>query len=176
MTSEDPFDLVASVLDAAGAAHALIGGHAVNVWLEPRFTADIDLTVVADAAALDRARAGFEAAGYRVATERGGELPSGPDFVRFTRGPEDPPIELQIAKTGLQNEVIARARRDRSRVATATPEDLILLKLIAHRPKDLGDLAGLVALPEIDWGYVEERAREWDLLDQLERIRAASRG
>jgi hypothetical protein len=44
---EDPIALIASVLDGAGLAYALIGGHAVNVWLEPRFTADVDVTVLA---------------------------------------------------------------------------------------------------------------------------------
>ena len=65
--------------------YALIGGHAVNVWLEPRFTADVDVTVAADSAALARARAALEAAGYRVTAEQGADLPSGPDFVRFTQ-------------------------------------------------------------------------------------------
>jgi hypothetical protein len=107
----------------------------------------------------------------RVATEHGADLPSGPDFVRFVRGQDDPPIELQAAKTRLQEELIARARREPSGAATATPEDLILLELIAHRPKDLADLAGLLALPEIDWSYVVERAREWEVLDRLDRLR-----
>lgn len=173
MSSEtsDVLELIASVFESAGLPYALIGGHAVNVWLEPRFTADVDLTVAADPAALARARVGLEAAGYAIAAEEGANLPSGPDFVRFTRGPDDPPIELQAAKTRLQNELIARARRDAVSIATATPEDLILLKLIAHRPKDLADLAGLLTLPGIDWAYVEERAREWDVLDLLARLR-----
>ena len=153
--ADDPLALLAAVFDSAGLAYALIGGHAVNVWLEPRFTADIDVTVLADPAAMARARAGLAAAGYQVATEHGADLPSGPDFVRFTRGADDPPFELQVAKTPLQEALVARARRDPAGVATATPEDLILLKLIAHRPKDLADLAGLLALPGLDWDYIE---------------------
>jgi hypothetical protein len=167
----DVFALIAAVLDSAGLPYAIIGGHAVNIWLEPRFTADVDLTVAADPAALARARAGLEAAGYTVAVEHGANLPSGPDFVRFTRGRDDPPIEIQAAKTRLQEELIARARRDSDGIASATAEDLILLKLIAHRPKDLADLVGLVALPDIDWSYVEERAEEWEVQDKLAWLR-----
>lgn len=168
---DDVLAVIAAALDGAGLAYALIGGHAVNAWLEPRFTADVDLTIAADPAALARATTALEAVGYRVAHEHGADLPSGPDFVRFTRGPDDPPIELQAAKTRLQDEVIQRARRDARGVATATAEDLILLKLIAHRPKDLADLAGLLALPDIDWAYVEDRARDWEVLDRLARLR-----
>ena len=32
----------AHTLNGAGIDYAIIGGHAVNAWLEPRFTADID--------------------------------------------------------------------------------------------------------------------------------------
>ncbi len=173
MTAEplDVMALIASVFDAAGLAYALIGGHAVNAWLEPRVTVDIDLTVAADPAALARARTGLEAAGYRVHDQVGADQPSGPDFVRLVRTAADPPIELQAAKTELQRALIARARHDGG-VATATAEDLIALKLIAHRPKDLGDLAGLLALPDLDWPYIEARAEQWEVRDRLDRLRA----
>lgn len=170
-SDEDVLALIARVFDESKLPYAIIGGHAVNAWLEPRFTADLDVTAAADPPALARARAGLEAAGYRVAFEHGAGLPSGPDFVRFARGLDDPPIEIQAAKTALQVELIARARRDCGGVAVATPEDLIILKLIAHRPKDLADLAGLVAIPELDWAHVEERAKDWDVLDALIRVR-----
>jgi hypothetical protein len=38
---------------------------------------------------------------------------------------------------------------------TPSPEDLVVLKLIAHRPKDLIDLRNLLALPDLDWSYIE---------------------
>ncbi len=167
---DDVLATIAAVFEQAGLRYALIGGHAVNAWLEPRFTADVDVTVAADPAALARARDALEALGYVVNAEHGADLPSGPDFVRFTRGPQDSPIEIQAAKTQLQHDLIARATRS-SVVATATPEDLIILKLIAHRPKDLADLAGLLALEGLDWSYVEDRARDWDVMDRLERLR-----
>jgi Nucleotidyl transferase AbiEii toxin, Type IV TA system len=167
----DVLAMIAAIFDSSGLGYALIGGHAINAWLEPRFTADIDVTVAANPAALARARAGLEAAGYRVNVEHGAEQASGPDFVRFVRAADDPPIELQAAKTELQHRLITRARRDEA-IAIATPEDLIVLKLIAHRPKDLADLAGLLALPAVDWDYVEQRAREWAVDDRLAILRA----
>ena len=62
-------DEVAGILSGAGAAYALIGGHAVNAVLEPRFTADIDVTIAADVAALQRVRSALLAAGFRVERE-----------------------------------------------------------------------------------------------------------
>ena len=36
----------------AATPHALIGGHAVNAWVEPRLTRDVDCIVTDDSAAL----------------------------------------------------------------------------------------------------------------------------
>jgi len=170
-TPQDVLELIAQVFADAELPYALIGGHAINAFLQPRFTADIDLTVQADPRALARVRAAFEAAGYRVVDEHGALLPSGPDFVRFHGGPDEPPIELQVAKTSFQEGLIVRASKEGPGLAVATAEDLIVLKLIANRPKDLADLAGLVELSGLDWGYIEDWAREWDVLNRLARVR-----
>jgi hypothetical protein len=85
-----PLEALARILDAAAVPYAIIGGHAVNAWLEPRFTADVDVTVAADPAALARLR-----------------------------------------------------------------------------------LAGLLALPRIDWSYVEPRAHEWEVDELLRALRSA---
>lgn len=46
-------------------------------------------------------------------------------------------------------------------IRVATPEDLIVLKLIADRPKDRIDLESLALLPDLDWNRVARWAREW---------------
>jgi hypothetical protein len=43
---------VRSIISAT--LHALIGGHAVNAWGEPRATTDFDLTIAADLSSLQR--------------------------------------------------------------------------------------------------------------------------
>ncbi|HUH03450.1 MAG TPA: nucleotidyl transferase AbiEii/AbiGii toxin family protein [Kofleriaceae bacterium] len=172
MTSPlDPLQLLGDILADNGLSAALIGGHAVNAWAEPRFTADIDITVAADADAIERVRQDLLARGYRIVREVGAELPSGPDFLRLVRGSDDPPIDLQIAKTSFQEEVIRRARPGRPPIAT--PEDLIVLKLIAHRPKDLLDLRNLILLNDLDWDYIEGWADAWEVRQRLDTLRTA---
>ncbi|HEX4337891.1 MAG TPA: nucleotidyl transferase AbiEii/AbiGii toxin family protein [Polyangiaceae bacterium] len=163
--------LVAELFARAGVDYAVIGGHAVNAWLEPRFTADIDVTVVASDAEMKRLNDVFAAAGFHVSVEHGADQPSGPDFVRLTTGDGSVVVELQVAKTALQFLVVSRARSARSGARVATPEDLLILKLIAHRAKDRIDLEGLARIPSIDWSYVEHQSREWDVLDRLEELR-----
>ena len=47
-------------------AYVLIGGHAVNTWLEPRFTGDIDITVQAGPGEVQRLGDLLAARGYPV--------------------------------------------------------------------------------------------------------------
>jgi hypothetical protein len=51
---DDPLGALAELLEEAGIEYALIGGHAVNAWVEPRFTADIDVTIEAGVAQMER--------------------------------------------------------------------------------------------------------------------------
>jgi len=159
------------LLDQIGVPYALIGAHAVNVWLEPRFTADVDLTAASTPEEMARLRRGLLAAGFRVTLEHGAALASGPDFVRFVAPDGELLLEVQAAKTPLQREVVERAVATPSGLRVASVEDLIVLKLIADRPKDQGDLHGLAQLPGVDWAYVERQANEWGVEARLERLR-----
>ncbi len=172
--SSNALDAVAGLFERAGVAYAVIGAHAVNAWLEPRFTADVDVTVQAGAAALERLTRELSAEGYALTRRHGAELPSGPDFVRFSSRDGTVVLELQAAKTELQQDVIRRAVASQRGLRVATPEDLIVMKLIANRAKDRGDLEGLVRLPTLDWAYIERWAAEWDVTDILRTVRPAS--
>ena len=162
---------IAAFFEQAGVAYAVIGAHAVNAWIEPRLTADIDVTALLEPEALARLEAAFAAAGMHLTHAEGRGLPSGPDFVRFGSVEGAVVVEIQAAKTELQRTLIERAILSEDGVRVATPEDLIVLKLIANRAKDQIDLLGLVALPSLDWAYVERRATEWEVLPLLKRAR-----
>lgn len=102
----------------------------------------------------------------------GATEPSGPDFLRYVSDDRRVVVEIQTAKTRLQRDTLRRAvRQGDARVAT--PEDLLVMKLIAFRTKDRADLIALVSLPGLDWPYVEDHAREWGVLERLARLRAA---
>lgn len=168
---DDPLPYVARLLASLGTDYVVIGAHAVNCWLEPRLTADIDVTIAADRAQLEALRARLVGEGFRVAREHGAEASSGPDFVRFVSAAGEIVIEVQAAKTEFQREVVRRAVCTPEGLRVATVEDLIVLKLIADRTKDQADIEGLLGLGALDWAYVEKWATTWGVLDRLHRKR-----
>jgi len=170
----DPISALAELLAAAGVDYALIGGHAVNIWVEPRFTADVALTTEAGVAKMDRLTEVLGEAGFRRDAIEGESQASGPDFARFVSSDGSQVLELQAAKTELQESLLARARVTEDGLRIATPEDLIVLKLIANRPKDRVDLLSLCGLADLDWGYAERWASRWDVRGLLEEIRRES--
>ena len=74
------------------------------------------------------------------------------------------PIDLVLAGSGLEDEFLGRARElDAGGVVVPviSPEDLIVAKILAGRPKDVADVEGIL------------RARSEDL--DLDRIRSVLR-
>ena len=162
------------MVEIAGLRVALIGGAAVNTYVEPRYTKDIDLTVAADEAAIEALVAMLTEAGFVTVRNQPGEESSGPDFVQLRREATLDIVDLIAAKTPFQTGLIERAKRGEGQwFPVATPEDLIVLKLIANRTRDHIDVDTLARQETIDWAYVEQWARTWEVEDRVAALRAA---
>ncbi|MDH3404786.1 MAG: nucleotidyl transferase AbiEii/AbiGii toxin family protein [Acidobacteriota bacterium] len=171
---------------------ALIGGLAVSVRAEPRFTRDVDLAVAVESdTQAERLVGDLRGAGYeiletveqeatgRFATAR--LLPPGGD-------PGGVVVDLLFASSGIEPEVVASAESLEMlpgfRVPVAGLPELIALKLLARdddtRPQDAADLAALTPLAtagELESTrklvrLIEERGyhRGRDLIAELERL------
>jgi hypothetical protein len=83
-------------------------------------------------------------------------------------------VDQQVAKTEYQSILIDRAvSGEVSGLSVATPEDLIVLKLLAMRSQDQRDIALLVDLrgDTLDWAYIEHWAEAWDVVKELRIFR-----
>ena len=164
---------LARVVREAGLDVAIIGGEARNLWRISRLTYDLDFTVRADAIAIAAVIEGMEVLGFRVTRNQSPDATSGPDFLQLYNEATMQVVEMQAAKTEFQELIVTRARPidglDPLRVAT--PEDLIVLKLIADRHKDQDDLRELAQMENLDWPYIEEWAATWEVEDRLQRLR-----
>ena len=163
-------DLVAW-LRAESVPGVVIGGVAASALGRARSTQDVDALV-----SLDEARwAAFLASGeeFGFSPRQSGCL----DFARTARvlllrhAPTAVQAEVVFAGLPFECEVIERAVwTDIGGVEAPipTPEDLIIMKSVAHRPRDLGDVEGIVEVQsDLDWQRIMHWAQAF--VERLDR-------
>jgi predicted nucleotidyltransferase len=145
-------------LDSARIPYMVIGGQAVLLHGEPRLTRDIDITLGVDASELRRVMSAVTAIAL---------TPSVPDVDAFVHDTNVLPlsdvssglrVDLIFSFTPYEAEAINRAVSvilDGVSVQFASAEDLIIHKLVAGRPRDIEDVAGVLARkPSLDERYL----------------------
>lgn len=192
MTSlESALQRIAADLARSGVDFALIGGLAVSVRTEPRFTRDADFAVAvsgdAEAETLIR---GLRARGYEITALVEQEAVGRLATVRLALAgdAEGPVMDLLFASSGIEQEVVAAAELIELlpglRVKVARVAHLIALKVLSRddlqRPQDLVDLRALlrkaapaeVARAREALGLITTRGyhRGRELLPQLESL------
>lgn len=139
----------------------VIGGLAVALLGRPRVTRDIDALILLP----EELWPAFLESGGKF-----GFLPRQSDTLAFAHEarvlllrhhPSDIDVDVALGSLPFEEEAVARATRARVAgvsVPLPTPEDLIIMKAIAHRERDLLDIEGLLAAhPKLD----VERIRQW---------------
>lgn len=155
---------VARALDEATIPYMVIGGQAVLLYGEPRLTRDIDITLGIDLDRLDDLLVACNHAGIDP-------LVDAQTFTLETRvlPCEEPDsgirVDLLLSFTPYEREAIAHARAvviGGTRVRFVTPEDLIVHKVVAGRPRDLEDVKSvLLKNPDLDLAHVRLWLREF---------------
>lgn len=156
----------------------IIGGVAASLIGQPRLTADLDAVILASIEDIPKLidLAGKEGITIRIADAEA--------FARKNRvllmqhAASGINIDISLGILPFEAEMVARGQEvtlSGLTVRLPTPEDLIIMKAIAHRPKDMGDIQAIAANhPDID----QERIRFWveqfgealDLPDLWEKI------
>lgn len=152
--------------------YVILGGIAVSVYGEPRFTAEIDVNIIMDKAGLDqffvtaRQFSLFPLApgAERIARETG-VVP-----LKFIKGDETAKVDVIIAENALEFKAIERGRMRsvgsfKARFVSA--EDLILHKLTSPRPRDQEDLERILLRQKskLDLRYVRRWLKKLDDVD-----------
>lgn len=181
MTSvENALRSIAAVGRAESVDWALVGGMAVSIRTEPRFTRDVDLAVsVGDDAEAERLIAGFVAGGYApeaiVEQEAAGRIAT----VRLRKRSqgEEPFVDLLFASSGIEDLIVAAAEPLEVlrgvEMPVASAEHLLATKVLAAEPSRPQDRIDALALADaLDQDGLEATR---DALKEIER-RGFSRG
>jgi len=157
---------IARGLDERHIPYMVIGGQAVLLYGEPRLTRDIDITLGVGPERLDDVLALAQTSGWRVLIEKPNE------FIQRTMvlPLEDPQSSIRIdfifSFSPYERQALGRVRHIRIgsvAVCFAAPEDVVVHKIIAGRPRDLEDVRSiLLKNPKLDLAYVRDWLREFD--------------
>jgi hypothetical protein len=192
----DALRLTISALRREKARFALVGGLAVSVRSEPRFTRDADLAIATatDQEAEQLVR-NLLLSGFRHSASLEQEVTGRLATVRLlapSAGDDGIVVDLLFASSGIEPEVVAAATEERLAIGLTIPvaatADLIAMKILSERESRFQDGADLIALlREVDEGgmrrvrtllaLMTERgaARGKDLDATLERYLSLSR-
>lgn len=185
-----PFGEVLAALSGAfralGSRFYLFGAQAALLYGSARLTADVDVTVELldkDPAVLVSA---LSKAGFRMRVESD-------DFVRRTRvlpvvhAPTGIAADIVLAGPGLEELFLQRAEVhdiDGVRIPVARAEDIVAMKILAGRPKDIEDVVAILAArASLDIDVVKSTLRliqdaldRSDLIPELNRALKKSQG
>ncbi len=179
-------------LRAMGVPFALVGGLAVGIRGEARFTRDVDLALIAETDA-DAERVVFmlRDAGY-VAVALVEHLERPRLATARLASPSAIIVDLIVATSGIEREVVERSTlmtiEDVGEVPVARAEELLAMKVLsmsARRRHDLTDAVSLVLCNrDLDLAAVRENlahivergfSRDEDLFAKLEQVLAEAR-
>ena len=147
MMSVDPvlkaFRLALHELKTAGREFALVGGIAVSVRAEVRFTRDVDLAVVAeDDEDAEELVSMLRHRGYRAVATVEHEATGRLSTVRLI-SPSGIKVDLLFASSGIEREIISRATPlelpEVGAVDVAEPEELLAMKVLSMDDRRLQD-------------------------------------
>jgi hypothetical protein len=177
----DTLAALRDTLVAHDISYVLIGGIAVQHWSEPRFTRDIDATVIV--------QPGKEEEALAVLTSI--FTPRIPDYIQFAlkyrviplTSSQGVDLDISFGLPGYEETVLDRSVEVMiagEAFPICSAEDLIIHKMVAGRPQDISDVQGVLLRQEytLDFGYVAEWLKRFsellegpDLLELFERLR-----
>lgn len=168
-----PLAAIQRVIEKLDDRGVIIGGIAASLLGEPRLTADADALVLLS---IDEVPLLIELA------QAEGLHPRFADIVEFARRsrvvllrhPESGiDVDISLGLLPFEIEAVERSQEHRAGSLTVrlpTPEDLIILKAIAHRPKDMLDIEAVIAAqPQLDKARIALWVRQFaELLEMPE--------
>ena len=151
LTSSDVAKLLralAGAMEEQQAPWYLFGAQAAIVWGSPRYSADVDITVSLDREAVPSFIATLKAHGFDLVFDDA-EFVDRTRVIPFRHRPTQIRLDVVLSGPGLEEEFLQRCLDVEVKgktIPVITPEDLIILKTLAGRAKDIEDIKGVLSV------------------------------
>jgi Nucleotidyl transferase AbiEii toxin, Type IV TA system len=155
MTPEEALVDVTARLTRLGVSHALVGGLAISIRAEVRFTRDVDLAIAVNSDAdVERITRALAAEGFALVAVVEQDEKKRIAIARL-RSPSGIVVDLLAASSGIECEIVGGAREtpELAGVPVAMSEHLLAMKVLSMRDarlQDRIDARGLLATGPVD--------------------------
>jgi len=156
-----PLQALQNLLTAFNDRGVIIGGIAASLLGTPRYTVDLDAVFLLSISDVPRFLQAASTQGIepRTSDVEGFARKNRVLLLRHVASGTD--IDLTLGILPFEIEMVERSTAVEVgpiKLRLPTPEDLIILKAVAHRPKDIADIQAIAAShPDLD----KERIRDW---------------
>lgn len=154
-----------SLLEKSKVRGMVIGGVAASLLGRPRLTADVDATILLEDAEIDRFLTLAQTCGLtsRIADPVGFARRSA--MILLEHGASGVPVDVAQGQLPFERKALSRAVRwtiGDLAIRLPTPEDLVVMKAVSHRPQDIEDIRGIVSVhPKLDVRYIRKQVQEF---------------
>ncbi|TVM03513.1 MAG: hypothetical protein CV087_04655 [Candidatus Brocadia sp. WS118] len=162
-------------LTREGIPYVLIGGIALQWWGEPRFTRDVDVTILVNSRDEEKViKKMLTCFSPRITDVLEFALKNRICLVKTKDGYE---IDISLGIPGYEEEVIKRAvgcKLEKGYVVKiCSAEDLIIYKAVAGRHQDLGDIEGIILRQgrRLDINYIRIRLNKFSAMLETPEIK-----
>ncbi len=158
----DPLEALDRLLSHFAYRGVVIGGVAVGLLSRPRFTEDLDAMVLLSVDDIPHFLAVAETEGIVPRIEQAEDFARRSRVLLLRHEPSQTDIDISLGVLPFEQEMVARSIAhtidETLTIRLPTPEDLIIMKAVARRPKDLLDIQGII---EMNPGLDRQRIQNW---------------
>ncbi len=164
-TLVEPLTALIGLLNRLGVKGVIVGGVAVSLLGKPRFTADVDAVVHMPDDQLPSFLSRAREIGFAPRVDDPVTFARRHNIILLKHNPTGIGIDISMALLPFEVELISRATPvtiGSLTFAIPTPEDLIIMKAVAHRSQDLIDIEAIrTAHPTLDMKRIRRWIREF---------------
>ncbi|HEV2914781.1 MAG TPA: nucleotidyl transferase AbiEii/AbiGii toxin family protein [Pyrinomonadaceae bacterium] len=168
-------------LEAEQVPYATIGGVAVSLLAQPRATQDIDIVIWLDQERWDSFLRAGEVYGFEPRLNDALDFAVKSRVLLLRHRNSGISVDISCGALPFEREMIERAvtlKIGKLNLRVPTPEDLIVTKAVAQRPKDVADIESLLNIHRnLDTTYIKRWVEEFavalempELTENLERL------
>jgi len=160
--------------DKEGIRYAIMGGIAVQHWGEPRFTRDVDVTIMIPSGQEEEVL-------KKILSVFSPRIPDALEFalkhrICLVKNKEGCEIDISLGIPGYEEEMMRRTVEcdlgEGCIVRICSAEDLIIHKAVAGRPQDLFDIEGIIMRQgdKLEVKYIRKWLKEFSYLLESKEI------